>query len=84
MHDRLPVIKFIPTLQSASPAAAAAATSYSCPLYKAGSRVGVLSTTGVSTNFVLNLDLPLPATGAGARPDHWVRRGVAALCALDD
>ena len=53
---------------------------YSCPLYKTSSRAGALSTTGLSTNYVLSLDLP-----AGSRPtSHWIMRGVAMLCMLDD
>jgi dynein heavy chain len=55
--------------------------SYACPLYKTSTRVGELSTTGLSTNFVLSLDLPC---GKEHEPSHWVKRGVAMLCMLDD
>jgi dynein heavy chain len=55
--------------------------SYACPLYKTAARSGVLSTTGLSTNFVVSLDLP---SGAGVEPSHWILRGVAMLCMLDD
>jgi len=47
---------------------------YSCPLYKTSLRAGTLSTTGHSTNFVMTLQMP-----ASEEPDHWVRRGCAAL-----
>lgn len=54
-------------------------TIFQCPLYKTSTRRGELSTTGHSTNFVMYMGVKTKLDS-----DHWVRRGVAMLCQLDD
>lgn len=55
--------------------------SYSCPVYKTLARFGTLTTTGHSTNFVLEVRLPIQRRHT---PAHWTKRGVAMLTQLND
>ena len=75
LFSRFPVIWLKPTLKEDGEED----ERYACPLYKTSIRAGTLSTTGHSTNFVVALKIPT------AQPaEHWIRRGVAMLCMLDD
>jgi len=50
---------------------------FNCPLYKTVSRKGELSTTGHSTNYVMNIELP-----SNEEEDIWISAGVAMFLAL--
>lgn len=54
---------------------------FTCPVYKTRQRAGTLSTTGQSTNIITYVSLPV---AEGTDPSHWVVRGAAAVCTLDD
>lgn len=75
MYSPVPVVHFKPSRDQK-----AAASHYSCPLYKTSLRAGILSTTGQSTNFVLYVDLPM---AKGTTQDYWILQGVSLLCMLD-
>lgn len=54
-------------------------TGYRSPMYKTTDRYGQLSTTGESTNFVMFFRVPTKKD-----PVHWIRRGVALVCLLNE
>ncbi len=73
LYTPLPIIWFRPVRNRKQPDT----NIYICPVYKTLRRAGTLSTTGHSTNFVLSIELP-----SKKLQEHWIRRGVAAFCAL--
>lgn len=74
--DTVPVVHFIP-FQNYVPAA----EEFSCPVYKTSTRSGALSTTGMSTNYVLNIEMPCPE---GQPPKYWTLAGVGCVINLND
>ena len=76
MYDSLPVIHFQPAMSHRQKE-----NTYLCPVYKTAVRKGVLSTTGMSTNYVVAVELPL---APNQTEQKWILGGVAALCNLTD
>jgi dynein heavy chain len=81
----MPVIWLRPvpsaSLAATSASSTGAAATYSCPVYKTAARRGVLSTTGHSTNLVMDIRLRMPA---GHDANHYIKRGTALLCQTSD
>jgi len=76
----IPVLWLNPVLNSEFAEKMKSSTRYECPLYKTSERKGTLSTTGHSTNWITWFQLPTDMSDQA----HWIRRGVALLCMLDD
>eukprot|EP00118_Oscarella_pearsei_P012540 m.93002 g.93002 ORF g.93002 m.93002 type:complete len:4173 (+) comp36767_c0_seq9:102-12620(+) len=74
LYTTFPVIHLVPVENRKVPETGM----YMCPVYKTLTRAGTLSTTGHSTNYVVSIEIP------SSEPQrHWIKRGVALLCALN-
>ena len=76
MYDLLPAIHMKPAVNHKQ-----FESTYACPVYKTAVRKGVLSTTGMSTNYVVPVELPISPL---EQEQKWILAGVAALCNLTD
>jgi dynein heavy chain len=74
MHSSMPLIRFVPKENYTPPS-----NIYVCPVYKTSARAGTLSSTGLSTNFVVSLHL-----NSDKPADYWIAKGLALLCSLND
>jgi len=74
MYDKLPMIHFTPKEDNKPDP-----DDYPAPLYKTSVRAGVLSTTGLSTNFVVHVTTPSKES-----PGFWTQRAAALLTMLND
>lgn len=88
LFNKMPLIWLVPMQQKAaadkSPSRRvrwSLPQDYSCPVYKTSKRQGVLATTGHSSNYVLSIEIPISKSYS---QEHWIKRGVAMLCQLDD
>ena len=66
-YSECPILLITPTIDFEVPE-----NDYKCPLYITSDRAGVLSTTGISTNFVVSLNIP-----TADPPSKWTLRGAA-------
>lgn len=89
IYDKLPIFAIQPSVAKAKASeeegeqgqdGAVAGEIYECPVYKTTDRHGFMTTTGHSTNFVMRLELP----SSKYPPSHFIMRGCAAFCQLDN
>lgn len=76
-YDYLPIIVMTPIQKNND--LAAMEKVYDAPVYKSGRRQGNYTRAGHSTNFVMYIGL-----GCDLSYQHWINRGTAILCQLND
>ncbi|KAJ3297193.1 Dynein heavy chain 3, axonemal [Borealophlyctis nickersoniae] len=79
LTDAMPIVRVKPCNQDDPALLKAKESDYECPVYKTSMRRGTLSTTGHSTNYVMNIYLPSDKPSR-----HWVNRGVASVLQLSE
>ncbi|RHY30280.1 hypothetical protein DYB32_004445, partial [Aphanomyces invadans] len=73
MLSVLPPIHFLPNV-AVTHGQSKAGTWYDCPVYKTTARRGTLSTTGISSNYIISVHLPCDFTAA-----FWILNGTALI-----
>ncbi|KAG6586851.1 Dynein heavy chain [Phytophthora cinnamomi] len=81
MFSAMSIVHFLPATSAVAcnPTLSAGIMMYPCPVYKTSVRQGTLSTTGISTNYVIAVQLP-----SNKPPNYWVMMGAAFLLNLDN
>ncbi|KAG3118423.1 Dynein heavy chain 6, axonemal [Phytophthora idaei] len=81
MFSAMSIVHFLPATSAvaSNPTLSPGIMMYPCPVYKTSVRQGTLSTTGISTNYVIAVQLP-----SDKLPNYWVMMGAAFLLNLDN
>eukprot|EP00644_Phytophthora_capsici_P004659 jgi/Phyca11/7444/fgenesh1_pm.PHYCAscaffold_19_\ len=81
MFSAMSIVHFLPATSAvaSNPTGSPGVMMYPCPVYKTSVRQGTLSTTGISTNYVIAVQLP-----SDKPPNYWVMMGAAFLLNLDN
>ncbi|XP_037831220.1 dynein heavy chain 1, axonemal isoform X2 [Kryptolebias marmoratus] len=74
LYTQMAVIWLVPKHNRTPPASRV----YLCPVYETLRRAGTWTSTGRSTDYVTAVELPTDRSES-----HWIKRGVALICALD-
>lgn len=82
-YDEMPIFVMTPVINSKRSVEESEDRSNYCevPVYRALERKGVYNNIGESTNFVTYIKLKVDDSKSA---DHWITRGVALICQLND